>query len=34
MSSVQNTVDTVNAAASAIVNAESRVQPSTVQVYI
>ncbi|XP_049394070.1 uncharacterized protein LOC125858357 [Solanum stenotomum] len=31
MSSVQNTVDTVNAAASAIVNAESRVQPSTVQ---
>ncbi|XP_075513276.1 uncharacterized protein LOC142548681 [Primulina tabacum] len=31
MSSVQNTVETVNAAATAIVTAESRVQPYTVQ---
>lgn len=32
MSAAQNTVDTVNAAATAIVTAESRVQPTTVQV--
>ncbi|KAF7148983.1 hypothetical protein RHSIM_Rhsim03G0188800 [Rhododendron simsii] len=31
MSAAQNTVDTVNAAATAIVTAESRVQPTTVQ---
>ncbi|KAL7147441.1 hypothetical protein ABFS83_06G107700 [Erythranthe nasuta] len=31
MSSVHNSVDTVNAAATAIVTAESRVQPSTVE---
>lgn len=33
MSSVHNSVETVNAAATAIVTAETRVQPSTVQVY-
>ncbi|KAG6426527.1 hypothetical protein SASPL_110752 [Salvia splendens] len=34
MSNVHNSVDTVNAAATAIVTAESRVQPSTVQVRV
>lgn len=29
-----NSVETVNAAATAIVNAESRVQPTTVQVIL
>lgn len=32
MRNVDNSVETVNAAATAIVNAESRVQPSSVQV--
>lgn len=34
MSSVHNSVETVNAAATAIVTAESRVQPSAVQVCV
>lgn len=34
MSSVHNSLETVNAAATAIVTAESRVQQPTVQVYI
>lgn len=33
MSSVPNSVETVNAAATAIVTAESRVQPTSVRVH-
>lgn len=33
MRSVNNSVETINAAATAIVSAESRVQQTTVQVY-
>lgn len=34
MRSVNNSVETINAAATAIITAESRVQPATVQVYL